>query len=1580
MENNQSIEEIMTFGQQQQQLENQTVERSEENRRDRPDPITEAEYVPNQVIVKFNSGVQTAEIETLQQSVGATVLSTATNLGIQLWELRSLTPDQAIATLGSDFRIEYIERNYIRSLDAIANDPSFNNLWGLNNTGQTGGTLDADIDAPEAWNIGTGTDVVVGVLDTGVNYNHPDLAANIWTNPGEIAGDGIDNDGNGYVDDIHGYDFSDGDSNPLDYQGHGTHVAGTIAAVGNNSTGVTGVNWSAKIVPIKIFPNATDFNIVKAIEYSANMGVKITNNSWGGGPASAALNDAIQYAGSKGQLFIAAAGNSGIDTDVFPHYPSSFNLDNIISVAATDHKDALAGFSNYGATSVDLGAPGVNIYSTIPSGYGYNSGTSMATPHVAGVASLIWSQYPDLTATQVKEKILGAVDAIAALDGKTVTGGRLNAFKALLEPGKGAIFGLKWNDKDLDGIKDTNESGLANWQIYLDQNNNNQLDADEISTTTDASGAYSLINLTPGAYTVAEVLQPDWQQTFPTAGTHAVNLAANQIVEDLNFGNRDTNFGAIKGTQWNDLDGDGIKDIGEPGLNNRTIYLDQNNNSVFDVGEISAQTDANGDYIFTDLVAGTYQVAEVLPTGWETTFPVGGVQTVNLEKGEIETNINFGNKALPGEIQGIKWKDSDGDGIKDASEVGLAGWTIFLDSDQDGILDPGETFTTTGVNGEYNFKNLAPDTYTVAEQVKEGWQQTSPGAPGNKSFETGNFNSWQTKGNTSIQTAAYGATPTDGTYDALITNGVGAVSDTALETFAGLTAGSLDGLGNGNATEGSVLTQTISVPAGAKLSFDWNFLTNEGTPSSYNDFAFFSVGSGTSNTLANTNNSFVTSPTIFNEETGFGTFSHIFTTAGTYKVAVGVVDVKDSMVDSGLVVDNFSLQDDTGNPLPGSYAVTINPGETVKGVDFGSKQPSTEIKGIKWNDQNGDGVQDPDEPGLANWTIYLDANQNHKLDQGEIAVVTDANGNYAFTDLEAGTYTVAEVMQNGWQQTNPVNPTNKSFETGDFTSWETKGNTTIQTDAFKSGPTDGTFDALITNGIGSFSDGYLETFLGLTPGKLDSLGNGNATEGSAIKKTVTVSAGDKLSFDWNFFTKEGTPSSFNDFAFFSVGGGALTTLANTKNSFVTSATSFPKETKFGTYSYTFTKGGTYDIAVGVADVLDSSVDSALLVDNFQLTDSNGLPIAASQKVTLEPGDIVDGINFGNQQVAQLSIGNATVTEGDAGTTNATFTVSLSQPVTKTVTVQYATANSTAKAGEDYIAASGTLTFNPGDTTKTLSVSVKGDTLSEPDETFFVSLSNASKAVIADAKAAGTIRNNDTKATIGNDTIYGTFANDSIDGLAGSDLIYGGTGNDILIGGEGNDSLSGETGNDVLNGGNGKDSLTGGAGNDSLAGGTDTDTLVGGAGNDTMSGDDGNDSIFGGAGNDSLSGGSGSDTFSGVDTSNNPPGKGELDSLIGGLGSDRFVLGDASKGAYYNDGNPASSGTSDFALITGFSTTEDFIQLAGVASNYALSVSLGNTDIFLDNDGTPGFSANDELIGRVAGVTGLNLGASYFVYV
>lgn len=348
--------------------------------------------------------------------------------------------------------VAYAEPNWKVSVGDVSvestlpNDPRLVDLWGLNNTGQLGGTVDADIDAPEAWDISTGSSsIVVGVIDTGIDYNHPDLAANIWTNPGEIAGNGLDDDANGYIDDIHGYDFANGDGDPMDDQYHGTHVAGTIGATGNNGVGVVGVNWNVKMMALKFLDasgNGDTADAVAAINYATMMrgrgvNIMLTSNSWGGGGYSQAMQDAINASGAAGMLFVAAAGNGGADNigddnDALPNYPSNYTGGNVMAVAALNRNDGLAGFSNFGVSTVDLGAPGVATWSTAPNNaYLSLSGTSMATPHVAGVAALAWSVNPSATFAQVRDAIYNGVDPVAALSGRTVTGGRLNALHTL---------------------------------------------------------------------------------------------------------------------------------------------------------------------------------------------------------------------------------------------------------------------------------------------------------------------------------------------------------------------------------------------------------------------------------------------------------------------------------------------------------------------------------------------------------------------------------------------------------------------------------------------------------------------------------------------------------------------------------------------------------------------------------------------------------------------------------------------------------------------------------------------------------------------------------------------------------------------------------------------------------------------------------------------------------------------------------------------------------------------------------------------------------------------------------------------
>ena len=343
---------------------------------------------------------------------------------------------KAIAELRKDPNVAYAEPNYKVKAIGMPDDPDFGLLYGLHNSGQTGGVADADIDAPEAWDTYTGDhNVIVGVIDTGIDYLHPDLAENIWTNPGEIPGNGIDDDANGYIDDIHGWDFVNNDADPMDDHYHGTHCAGTIAGSGNNGVGVTGVAWKAKLAALKFLDaggSGSTEAAIEAIAYANAMDIPITSNSWGGGGFSQALKDVIDAGGERGFLFVAAAGNNASDNDQFASYPASYESGNIVSVAATDSRDEMAYFSNYGAASVDLGAPGVDTYSCAPgNGYQYLSGTSMATPHVAGAAALIKSYNTQLGQAELKAALLAGVDPIPAMNGRTVSNGRLNVDKAL---------------------------------------------------------------------------------------------------------------------------------------------------------------------------------------------------------------------------------------------------------------------------------------------------------------------------------------------------------------------------------------------------------------------------------------------------------------------------------------------------------------------------------------------------------------------------------------------------------------------------------------------------------------------------------------------------------------------------------------------------------------------------------------------------------------------------------------------------------------------------------------------------------------------------------------------------------------------------------------------------------------------------------------------------------------------------------------------------------------------------------------------------------------------------------------------
>lgn len=446
--------------------------------------MEKGKYADGELLVKFKSGVVSSSSLKAHQAVGASVTKKFSIVhNLELVKLpQGLSVKDAITRYMSDPDVEYAEPNYIKhaativAKDIIANqvipnDQYFGQQWALRNTGQfAGGTPGADIKATTAWNISKGSGVIVAVLDSGIDYNHPDLVGNIWTNPGETScTDGIDNDNNGFIDDCKGGDFTrcaefdqkgvciihkNRDGDPMDDYGHGTHVAGIIGAVGNNSLGITGVMWTVQLMAVKILNaqgEGTAGDEIDGIEYAVANGAKIINASFGGSEFIASERDAIA---NSAVLFITAAGNDGTNNDLTPFFPASYTnppyggLPNIISVASTSQNDIRSSFSNFGLNSVHVAAPGEYILSTVPigltsfapsfctnssaAGYDFCSGTSMAAPHVSGLAGLLYSYYyTGFNYSQIRTMIFRYVDPQPSLSGWIATGGRINAFKAL---------------------------------------------------------------------------------------------------------------------------------------------------------------------------------------------------------------------------------------------------------------------------------------------------------------------------------------------------------------------------------------------------------------------------------------------------------------------------------------------------------------------------------------------------------------------------------------------------------------------------------------------------------------------------------------------------------------------------------------------------------------------------------------------------------------------------------------------------------------------------------------------------------------------------------------------------------------------------------------------------------------------------------------------------------------------------------------------------------------------------------------------------------------------------------------------
>lgn len=384
--------------------------------------LATSDYRPDHLLVQFKP-------DAVPQALPGTTLTSSLSLVPGLYEVEvndGYSLSDALDAYSSSSLVQAVQPDYIFQADAVPNDSLYRNQWAYVSS-------TASINGPAAWDIHTGSGrTIVAVIDTGVDYNHPDLAGNMWRNTNEIEGNGIDDDGNGFVDDIYGYNFVSNNGNPMDGHGHGTHVAGIIGATGNNGTGVTGVNWNVQIMALRFLDNSgrgSTSNALRALNYAVQMGATISNNSWTSSVYDSMLETGIRNAGYAGHIYVAAAGNNGKNIDTSKVYPASYNLDNVVVVAGLDSTNRLANWSNFG-TTVDIAAPGASIYSTLPGNrYGYLSGTSMATPFVTGALALVRDLNPNWSASQVIQQVVSTADKLSTIT--KIPGGRLNLGQAL---------------------------------------------------------------------------------------------------------------------------------------------------------------------------------------------------------------------------------------------------------------------------------------------------------------------------------------------------------------------------------------------------------------------------------------------------------------------------------------------------------------------------------------------------------------------------------------------------------------------------------------------------------------------------------------------------------------------------------------------------------------------------------------------------------------------------------------------------------------------------------------------------------------------------------------------------------------------------------------------------------------------------------------------------------------------------------------------------------------------------------------------------------------------------------------------
>ncbi len=1286
-----------------------------------------------------------------------------------VWEVQlgaGATPANAVLSAGSTLAVREVSFNYRLSVNQTPNDPRYSEQWGWNNTGQTGGTANADIDAPEAWNVFTGSpNTVVAVIDTGVDYTHPDLAANMWVNPGEISGNGIDDDGNGYVDDVHGYDFANNDGDPMDDHSHGTHVSGTIGAVGNNNLGVTGINWNVRIMAVKFLDasgNGTVANAIRGLNYAVENGATISNNSYGGSAAEDSdplFQEAIQNAANFGHIFVAGAGNSTSDNDGLGFYPASFDADNIISVAATDDNDSLASFSNYGATSVDLAAPGVDILSTLPNNqYGLLSGTSMATPHVTGVVALVRGLHPDWTYQQVIDRVFNSVDYLPSLDGRVLTSGRLNAARAIL---------------DLDGpriVGSDPSGGVGGVVTKIRVAFNEPVDpatfaVDDIASFVGPNGSIAISGVTP----VAGSFDRKFDITFGaqiTRGNYAMVMGP-----------------AIADPAGNlmDQDADGI--LGETTQDQFTAAFTLGDQQVFNSTDTPKGLAAFGTTRSTLNVADDLGIADldvrinlsapdvsflsaalIAPTGARSSLVpmAGGAQGTDfvgtIFSDEAPSTLPSGSPPYTGTFR----PDTPLSVMDSQSTRGT--WTLEVTSLFGGTIDGwslmvvptpprlsvGDVEITEGNSGSTMvafpvlLSNPIDQVVTVDFATADGTATSGSDylpATGSLIFQPGEVEK-------TIVVAVSGDVDDelDETLFVNLNNSVNAtIADgqavgTIKNDERSVSIGDVSVNEGNSGTVAAAFPLTLSAPSTHAVTV--TYTAAPGTAAATADYVpvtgtvTFQPGEMTKTAAVS-----VKGETRYEQnETFFVNISaaNALTTDGQ---GVGTILNDDplpvmSIGDASLVEGNSGTKN-FGFPVtlsgPSDFPVTVNyatgTGTATAGVDYTPVSGSFTLS-----------------PGATSFNVTVPVAGDTDLEPSEtVPVQLSAATNAILMDgLAVGTILTDD------QSISIDDSTVTETDSGTFAiefavhlsaavPFEVTANYATANNTAVAGS-----DYIAATGTVNFAPGEttkIVTVLGLGDLRNEASEAFYLNLSNAINATIADTQGRATIED-----TDPIPTVTVSDATVVEGNSGVRSLSFTLT--LSAVSGQPVTVNYNTADGTATAGSDYTAAAGSFTISAGNQTQTLKINVTGDTDSEGdetllLNLSNATNATLV-GDLAVGTI---QDDDSLVVDNPVVTEGDSGSTVAQFTVRLLTPRDHPVTVDFATANGTASAGSDYMSQAGTLTFDPGETEKTINVVVIGDQGQEADETILLNLTNADGAIIGDTQGIATIANDDAMPAV-----------------------------------------------------------------------------------------------------------------------------------------------------------------------------------------------------------------------------------------